>query len=192
MLVFSFGAESSGIGRRWRAKAERPGVNLLPNLSASTVRNIADQVERVKRAGDIIIASIHWGGNWGYDIRHDQQKFAHALIDIAGIDIIHGHSSHHVKGIEVYKNHSIIYGCGDFLTDYEGISGNEQYHDDFGVDVLPHDGSNEWSLDTPRNDADSSQEFACQLCLTQGCEVAGECAQLGGQATWNSRNIERG
>jgi len=43
---------------------------------------------------------------------------AHQLIDICGVDLIHGHSSHHVQGIEIYKNKVIIYGCGDFVDDY--------------------------------------------------------------------------
>jgi len=29
--------------------------------------------------------------------------------------------------IEVYRERLIIYGCGDFLTDYEGVSGYEQF-----------------------------------------------------------------
>jgi poly-gamma-glutamate capsule biosynthesis protein CapA/YwtB (metallophosphatase superfamily) len=40
-----------------------------------------------------------------------------------GVAIVHGHSSHHVKAIEVFREQLILYGCGDFLTDYEGISG---------------------------------------------------------------------
>ena len=36
---------------------------------------------------------------------------------------MHAHSSHHVKAIEVFKGRLILYGCGDFLTGYEGISG---------------------------------------------------------------------
>jgi poly-gamma-glutamate synthesis protein (capsule biosynthesis protein) len=47
--------------------------------------------------------------------------------------MIHGHSSHHVKGIEVYRDRLILYGCGDFLNDYEGISGYEYYRDDLGL-----------------------------------------------------------
>ena len=46
------------------------------------------------------------------------------------MDVIHGHSSHHPKGIEVYEDRPIMYGCGDFLNDYEGISGYERYRDD--------------------------------------------------------------
>lgn len=44
-------------------------------------------------------------------------------------DAIHGHSSHHVKGIEVYKGNA----CGDFLNDSEGIAGCEAYRDDLGL-----------------------------------------------------------
>lgn len=137
VVVFSFGSETSGIGRDWRATAEHPGVNLLPDLSHNTVRTIAKQVEQIKQSGDIVIASIHWGSNWGYNISRDQRLFAHALIDAAGIDVVHGHSSHHVKGIEVYKDRPIIYGCGDFLNDYEGISGYEKYRDDLGLMYFP-------------------------------------------------------
>ena len=69
----------------------------------------------------------------GYDISPEQRRFAHKLIDDAGVDIIHGHSSHHIKGIEVYKKRLIIYGCGDFLNDYEGISGYEEFRGDLGL-----------------------------------------------------------
>jgi len=58
----------------------------------------------------MVIASIHWGSNWGYNTPSDQRKFAHKLIDDASVDVIHGHTSHHVKGMEVYKGKLIIYG----------------------------------------------------------------------------------
>jgi len=106
---------------------------MLKDLSSKTVRSIQDKVEQMKRQGDICIASIHWGGNWGYTIPRKQIKFAHSLIDQAGVDIIYGHSSHHVKAIEVYKGKPILYGCGDFLNDYEGIKGYEQFRGDLGL-----------------------------------------------------------
>jgi poly-gamma-glutamate synthesis protein (capsule biosynthesis protein) len=130
VLVFSFGAASSGIAGNWAAAADRPGVNLLPDLSAGTVRRIGEDVRQVRRPGDVVVASIHWGGNWGYGIPREQTEFAHRLIDEAGVDVIHGHSSHHVKGLEVYRDKPVIYGSGDFLNDYEGISGYEAYRDD--------------------------------------------------------------
>ena len=130
VIVFSYGAETSGIPFSWAALKDKPGVNMLKDLSDKTVRQIKEKVWKVKKQGDIVVASIHWGGNWGFHIPPEQIEFAHMLIDDAGVDIIHGHSSHHVKGIEVYKDKLIIYGCGDFINDYEGIGGYEDFRDD--------------------------------------------------------------
>ena len=130
VIVFSLGSESSGIPRQWAASRNKPGINLLKDFSSNTIHQIARQVRAVKQPGDIVVASIHWGGNWGYDVADDQEGFACNLVDEAGIDIIHGHSSHHPKGLQVYHNKLIIYGSGDFLNDYEGISGYEAYRDD--------------------------------------------------------------
>ena len=137
VIVFAFGAVSSGIPRAWAAAADRPGVNLLPDLSQATVGAIGAAVKEVKRTGDVAVASLHWGGNWGYQVTRSQQEFAHGLIDDAGIDMVHGHSSHHVKGIEVYGGKPILYGCGDFLTDYEGIGGYEEFRDDLVLMYFP-------------------------------------------------------
>ncbi len=133
IIVFSFGMESSGVPDEWAAGTNKGGVNQLPNLSAKTIRRIAEQIHSVKQPGDIVVASIHWGGNWGYHIPNDHIQFAHELIDSADADVIHGHSSHHPIGIEVYRDKPILYGCGDFLNDYEGISGYERYRDDLAL-----------------------------------------------------------
>jgi poly-gamma-glutamate synthesis protein (capsule biosynthesis protein) len=133
VIVFSFGSPSSGVPFPWAALPDKPGVNLLRDWSDRTIQYIKGQVEAVKQPGDIVLVSIHWGGNWGYDVPQAQMTFAHKLIDRAHVDVIHGHSSHHVKGIEVYKDRPILYGCGDFLTDYEGIGGYEEYRDDLGL-----------------------------------------------------------
>jgi poly-gamma-glutamate synthesis protein (capsule biosynthesis protein) len=133
VIVFSYGLQSSGIPSRWAASKDRPGVNLLGRLSDRAIQHIAEQVKAVRRERDIVVVSIHWGGNWGYDIPPVQREFAHRLIDDAGADIIHGHSSHHVKGIEVYKERPVIYGSGDFLNDYEGIRGHEHFRGDLAL-----------------------------------------------------------
>jgi poly-gamma-glutamate synthesis protein (capsule biosynthesis protein) len=133
VLVFAFGLTSSGVPLNWAAGQNRPGVSLLPDLGAKSVRHIQRKIQEVKRAGDIVVASIHWGGNWGYHISRKQTLFAHRLIDDGGVDIIHGHSSHHVKAVEVYKDRLILYGCGDFLNDYEGIGGYEEFRADLSL-----------------------------------------------------------
>jgi poly-gamma-glutamate synthesis protein (capsule biosynthesis protein) len=126
VLVFAFGSPKSGIPWEWGATENRPGLNLLADLSESTARRIGSQVRQLKQPGDITLISIHWGGNWGYEVPAEQQQFAHYLID-EGVDIVHGRSSHHVKAVEVYRERLVLYGCGDFLSDYEGISGQVRF-----------------------------------------------------------------
>jgi poly-gamma-glutamate capsule biosynthesis protein CapA/YwtB (metallophosphatase superfamily) len=144
-LLFSFGSTTSGIPRDWKATSISPGVNLLDDLSEATAARAADQMRVHQRTGDLIIASIHWGSNWGYEIPRDQIAFAHRLIE-EGIAIVHGHSSHHVKAIEVFKRRLILYGCGDFMTDYEGISGYEMFRGNLALMYLIELDSNNGEL----------------------------------------------
>ncbi len=133
VIVFSFGLSSSGIPVSWAAAPNRPGVNLLRDVGVAAVDQIRKKIQAIKRNGDIVVASIHWGANWGYYISPRYIQFAHRLIDTGGVDIVHGHSSHHVKAIEIYKDKLILYGSGDFLNDYEGIGGYEEFRADLSV-----------------------------------------------------------
>ena len=137
VLVFAGATESSGVPADWAAGTRRGGVNLLPDLSPRTAQAVAERVARHRRAGDIVVYSIHWGGNWGYRVDAEQRAFAHALIDEAGVDVVHGHSSHHPRGIEVHGARPILYGCGDFLNDYEGIAGYEEFRPDLALMYFP-------------------------------------------------------
>ncbi|MDP6475713.1 MAG: CapA family protein [Alphaproteobacteria bacterium] len=127
ILVFAAAAPSSGVPSSWAAAEDRPGIAFLPRLTAAEVRRQARRIAAIRKPGDIVIVSLHWGGNWGYEVPDGQRMFAHGLIEEAGVDIVHGHSSHHAKGIEVHRGKLILYGCGDFINDYEGISGHGTY-----------------------------------------------------------------
>jgi poly-gamma-glutamate synthesis protein (capsule biosynthesis protein) len=135
LLLFSFGSTTSGISQDWKATSISPGVNLLDDLSETTAARMCDQMRAHQQLGDLIVASIHWGSNWGYEIPREQVMFAHRLIE-EGVAIVHGHSSHHVKAFEVFRGRLILYGCGDFLTDYEGISGHETFRGDLALMYL--------------------------------------------------------
>jgi poly-gamma-glutamate synthesis protein (capsule biosynthesis protein) len=145
VLVFAFGSITSGIPHRWAATPDRPGVDLLPGLSEAGAMQAADRIARVRQPGDLVVVSLHWGPNWGYEIPDEQQLFAHTLIDKADVSVVYGHSSHHAKAIEVYRNRLILYGCGDFLNDYEGIRGYAEYRGDLALmyfaDLEPASGS---------------------------------------------------
>ena len=133
LIVFNLGSTSSGIPVEWAAQTDRAGLNLLEARSEAAIDAIAKSIAALRKPGDILIVSIHWGGNWGYTIPRSQLQLAHRLIDETGVDIVHGHSSHHVKAIEVYQEHLILYGCGDFINDYEGISGHEHCRSDLAL-----------------------------------------------------------
>jgi poly-gamma-glutamate capsule biosynthesis protein CapA/YwtB (metallophosphatase superfamily) len=136
-FLFAGGSVTSGVPESWAAGRGKPGVNVIRDYSPSTLKGIAEDVRRVKKEGDIVVYSIHWGGNWDFSVSSRERNFAHALIDRAGVDIVWGHSSHHVKGMEVYREKLILYGCGDFINDYEGITGHRGFRGDLGLMYFP-------------------------------------------------------
>jgi poly-gamma-glutamate synthesis protein (capsule biosynthesis protein) len=141
VLVYAYGDISSGIPPNWRAHGDKAGINLLDDTSPGTARYIAAGISQQRRPGDVVVVSIHWGPNWGYAVSREHREFAHELIDSGVVDVLHGHSSHHPKGIEIYNDRPIFYGCGDLITDYEGIAGHEEYRGSLSllyfVDVDP-------------------------------------------------------
>jgi poly-gamma-glutamate capsule biosynthesis protein CapA/YwtB (metallophosphatase superfamily) len=136
LVVFAFGTPSSGIPIDWAAGADRPGVQIIANLSDRAAEEFFRRAADIRQPGDLIVVSVHWGSNWGYEVDADQVRFAHRLVD-GGVDVVHGHSSHHPRPIEVYSGKLILYGCGDLIDDYEGITGHERYRDDLRLLYLP-------------------------------------------------------
>lgn len=132
VLVWSIGMIDSGIPSDWAAGPGRPGVWLTSPASARGAQDLAERIRTEKRPGDLAVVSVHWGGNWGYRIPSGHRAFARHLVD-AGADLIHGHSSHHPRGMEMYRGRPILYGCGDFINDYEGIGGHEDFRPDLSL-----------------------------------------------------------
>jgi poly-gamma-glutamate synthesis protein (capsule biosynthesis protein) len=128
VVVLAVGTESSGIPRDWAATPDRPGV-ALTEVTERAASLLVGVVRRVRRPSDAVVVSIHWGSNWGDEVPHRHRRFAHRLVD-AGVDVVHGHSSHHPRAIEVYRGRLILYGCGDLVDDYEGIGGYERFRPD--------------------------------------------------------------
>lgn len=129
VVVLAFGHWSSGVPDSWAATPQRSGVALLPDLTEATAAEVGALVRGWKRRGAVVVVSLHWGSNWGYSVPREQVRFAHRLVD-AGAALVHGHSSHHPRPLEVYAGRLILYGCGDLINDYEGIGGHEEYRSD--------------------------------------------------------------
>lgn len=137
VLVLGFGFGSSGIPPDWAATRSASGVNLIAEAPEVAADRIGRELAEVRQPGDVVVASVHSGGNWGFSIPGSEVSFAHALIETAGVDVVHGHSSHHPKGIEVHRGKLVLYGCGDFLNDYEGIRGYEEFRTELALMYFP-------------------------------------------------------
>lgn len=107
-----------------------PGFHLI-DYSQQT-RDHLKQILTVPRPDHIKlhIFSVHWGPNYSWQAADEVRSLAHYLIDECEVDIIHGRSSHHVQGAELYKGKLIIYGCGDFIDDYATI---KEYRNDLSA-----------------------------------------------------------
>jgi poly-gamma-glutamate synthesis protein (capsule biosynthesis protein) len=122
LLLFARATPSSGVPPEWAASAERPGVACLQRLGDDSALALARSMHDHRRPGDRVIVSLHWGANWVDEVPAAHRRFARRLIDLGAADVVHGHSSHHPLPIEVHGGRLILYGCGDLINDYEGIT----------------------------------------------------------------------
>jgi poly-gamma-glutamate synthesis protein (capsule biosynthesis protein) len=136
VLVFAFAVESSGVPGEWAATDRCPGVAWLSDLAPARAAEILDAVVAQRRPGDVVVVPLHWGANWCPRTLKSERVFARQLIE-GGVDLVHGHSSHHPRGIEIYRERLILYGCGDFLNDYEGISGYDSFRPELALMYFP-------------------------------------------------------
>jgi len=138
--IFSFsdhgcGSEKPGHPDLWAAEKNKPGFNFI-DVSRYDTKNDPLNLRKllaapkVEKQADAVVFSIHWGPNYSWMPKFTIANLAHFLIDECGVDIIHGHSSHHIQGIEIYKGKPIIYGCGDFIDDY---SIDKEFRNDRGL-----------------------------------------------------------
>jgi len=100
--------------------------NGMPSINDLVVAG--ELVQAAKKKADIVIVSFH-GGAEGSDHQHvpnareiflgenrgNLPAFAHTVID-AGADLVLGHGPHVMRGMELYKDHLIVYSLGNFCT----------------------------------------------------------------------------
>ena len=78
--------------------------------------DIIRDIEFIRPKCDFIILSLHWGTENVCYPSPQQVEFAHKLID-SGANVILGHHSHTIQGIERYKHGLIAYSLGNFQFD---------------------------------------------------------------------------
>lgn len=127
LQFFAWAGPDSGVPGAWAATPEQSGVAWLPAWDEAGALQVAAQVARRRQPRDVVVVSLHWGGNWGVEVPAPHRRFARRLIELGAADVVHGHSSHHPRPVEVYRGRLILYGCGDLINDYEGISFQERF-----------------------------------------------------------------
>lgn len=85
------------------------------NISLSKMKS---SVKAVQSRCDVVIASFHWGLENRYSPTGQQIAYGRAAVD-AGADLVVGHHSHLVSGIELYKGKHIVYGLGTIVSAVE-------------------------------------------------------------------------
>lgn len=129
-IIFGFLSASDHYAY-WEAKNNKPGIWYIPirNSKLSDWKIVFEKVREVKKECDVLIFSLHWNFNYVDQIDKIFISFGHKLID-NGVDIIHGHSPHHILPMERYGSGIIFYSLGDFIDDYV-IS--QKYRNDLSI-----------------------------------------------------------
>ena len=75
---------------------------------------LEEKINKVKSEGtDIVVASFHWGEELDTAPNYNQRTLGRLAIDL-GADLVCGHHSHRIEGIETYKGKNIVYGLANF------------------------------------------------------------------------------
>ena len=145
LLLFAWAFTSSGAPPAWAARPGQPGLALLSGINSATVKWLCRCINRQRQPGDHVVVSLHWGGNWVPVIPEQHRWLARRLIELAGVDVVFGHSSHHPLPLEIYRGRLILYGCGDLINDYEGLPAHGPWRSDlvclYGVELQPGGGA---------------------------------------------------
>lgn len=114
--------------KRWRVN-DKPGIWYIDTEDPSSWDKVLEKIRQDKKKVDILIMSLHWGPNYRWEPSDNFRKFAHLLID-NGVNIIHGHSAHHVQEVEKYEKGLIMYSLGSYVDDY---AVSPEYRNDLGL-----------------------------------------------------------
>lgn len=103
-------AATDQIPERFIAEEGHAGVNFFE------LERMATAVKETKKDVDIVIVSLHWGGEYETTPRPSMKEMARALVD-AGADLVVGHHPHVVQPVEKYHGGWILYSLGNFVFD---------------------------------------------------------------------------
>jgi len=91
-----------------QATEERPGI-----LRCYDTELFLQSIAKAKENADFVIAVVHWGTEYSYDLEEVQLVTGKEYLD-AGADVIIGAHSHCLQGMEYYDGKPIVYSLGNY------------------------------------------------------------------------------
>lgn len=90
------------------------GINEVGTNFVKLKKEVEESIKSLKDKTELIIVSFHWGEENVELPNKNQVVLARTAID-AGADLVLGHHSHIIQGIENYKGRHIVYSLGNFV-----------------------------------------------------------------------------
>lgn len=87
------------------------------STAPATIAVVEQAIAGAREEADFVIFSIHWSPHMRERPTLEFREFARRIVD-AGADLVWGHGSHVVQGIELWHGNPILYDTGDFVDDY--------------------------------------------------------------------------
>jgi poly-gamma-glutamate capsule biosynthesis protein CapA/YwtB (metallophosphatase superfamily) len=128
--------------RQFAAGPAEPGV-AFAELHRGLPDWVADELAELRARSDLVIAFPHWGPNMTAAPAPWQLRAAREL-QLAGADLIAGHSAHVFHGIGWGERGPLLYDLGDALDDY---AIDRQLRNDLGVMAIWQPGGGERELE---------------------------------------------
>ncbi|MFH1036504.1 MAG: CapA family protein, partial [Patescibacteria group bacterium] len=97
----------------WNATEKNSGINCIAEDDLETVKQ---KIRDTKNNADVLIVSLHSGGEYTQTLTALQTDFARSAIDAGADMVVEGHS-HVVQKNEAYKDKYIFYSLGNFVFD---------------------------------------------------------------------------
>lgn len=107
--------------------ADWTATETSPGLAWADPEQIMADVTNTGSQSDLVVVLLHSGHEYVAAPSEPQIAAAQAAID-AGADLVIGHHTHELQGVEFYKDGVIIYGTGNFAFEIDGDPETALFH----------------------------------------------------------------
>jgi poly-gamma-glutamate synthesis protein (capsule biosynthesis protein) len=89
-----------------------------PGVAWAAPETVGAAVAQAAAVHDVVIVSMHWGGEYQDAVSDEQRQLARAAVD-AGAHLVLGHGPHVLQGWERIGKSLVVYSLGNFVFDLD-------------------------------------------------------------------------